>query len=90
MRAAYVNGPDLLTPVGDWIAARLPHWVGPGNPWPWIEGNHRVFRLYGLRPHYRMAIFDYTRTQLHAGRPAVVRVRLFGYTVYERSEASTA
>ena len=82
MRAGYVNPSNLLTPVGEWIAARLPHvdnqrglWGKPGNC---------VFRVFGGRPLYRMCIFDYTRASLVKGKPWM-RIQVCGWTVFERN-----
>lgn len=87
MRASYVNSPELLTPVGEWIAARLPHTDSRRD----IFGkDSRIFRVFGLRPYYRLCLFDYTRTCFYTGRPPHVRVRLGGWTVYERNRPARA
>src|SRR5690606_25611330 len=43
------------------------------------------WRLYGLKPHFRLCIIDWTVTRFFAGKPEYRRIRLFGWTVYERN-----
>lgn len=62
-----------------WIKARVPH-----------VQRHRdrhlsCWRVYGLRPHFRLCLFDWTRTSFFQGQPDCVRIRLFGLTLYERN-----
>lgn len=81
MRASYVNGPDLLTPLGEWIASRLPH-VTSGPQW---NGRGYVFRVFGGSPLYRRCLFDYTRASFYIGQPSWVRVSIVGVSVFERN-----
>lgn len=83
MRASYVNPPELLTPVGNWIASRLPHIEFKRAPWG-KDGN-MVFRIYGFRPRNQFAIVDFTKARFYSDTPAWTRLRLFGLTVFERN-----
>ena len=76
MRASYVNGRELLTPIGEFIAARLPHIESARDLW---GGNGRVFRIYGFGVYYRRCLLDYTKAQ------AWRRLRIMGITVYEQN-----
>lgn len=57
-----------------WLAARLPH----------VQSQYSLrkhpffscFRIYGLRPHYRLCLFDWTKTL------SGTRIRLFALTLY--------
>lgn len=74
MRASYVNGPELLTPLGEWIAARMPH-VQRGT----FHQGLKVFRIYGCAPLYRRCLLDWTRVRSWS------RIRVLGWTIYERN-----
>ena len=84
MRARYVNPSELLTPIGRWVAARLPHVDRHSGIWGKADG--RVFRIYGGAPLYRRAIFDFTSATFFAGH-RWTRVTIFGATVFERNAA---
>lgn len=45
----------------------------------------RCWRLYGFRAHYRLCIVDWAETTLFAGKPAYRRLKLFGWTLFERN-----
>lgn len=85
MLASYVNATELLTLAGAWIAARLPHVQSASPAWSAVPDS-RVFRVYGLRPFYRCCIIDYTRARFYVGKPAWVRLRVFGLTLYEANK----
>ncbi len=70
MRATYVQPDENLTPLGQWIAARMPHWVIRRPAWS-FDPHSFVFRVFGFKPYYRFCIFDYTRSEGACGRIAV-------------------
>jgi hypothetical protein len=49
-----------LRAVFQWLAARLPH-VEYGKPAWRFDDKSIVFRIYGLKPYYRLCLFDFTR-----------------------------
>lgn len=79
MRATYVNGPELLTPFGEWLAGRVPHVESRKNPW--CRSGERVFRIYAGRPYFRRCLFDLTITNFHPGRRRSWRVTILGRTI---------
>ena len=87
MRSGLVNDPHLLTPIGEWIAARVPH-MESKRPWHWVHPNNRTIRVFGFKPYYRLCIFNYTRAHFYTGRPPWVVVQIFGFTVYQRNKPS--
>lgn len=54
MRASYVNGREHLTPVGEWIAARLPHVQA------WKKKTWRGWRVYGGKPLFRKCLVAFS------------------------------
>lgn len=76
MRASYVVSDEYLTPFGQWLAARMPHWDIAKPAWP-RDPNSSIFRIFGLKPLYRYCIFDYTRAY-GASRLSIFGVRLYG------------
>lgn len=84
MRASYVNPPELLTPLGQWIAARLPHIDSHNGIWGKADG--RVFRIFGGSPLYRRTLLDFTSATFFAGR-RWARLKVLGVTIFERNGA---
>lgn len=82
MRASYVNPPELLTPVGQWIAARLPHIDSHKNIWGKADGT--IFRIYGGKQLYRMCLFNYTSATFYAGK-RWTGIKIAGLTVFSRN-----
>jgi hypothetical protein len=80
MRATYVNSSDLLTPIGDWIAARLPHLQTGKKMW---NGTGTVLRVYGLAPMYRLSLVDYTAASFYPGKGRWRRLKVLGVKVFE-------
>lgn len=64
------------------IISRLPHIENYRDHW---HKGARVFRVYGGKPYRRFCALDYTRARFYSGQPAWVRLRVFGFTVYERN-----
>ena len=84
MRAPYVNGPEMLTPIGEWIAARMPY-IESKRPWHWVHPSNRTIRVFGFKPYYGCRIFNYTRAHFYTGQPPWVVVQVFGITIYQRN-----
>jgi hypothetical protein len=57
-RNRWLAAPEHMTPVGRWIADRLPHIDHAKDIWG-IKGS-RVWRLYGFKPLCRCCLIDYT------------------------------
>jgi len=68
-----------MKPIARKIRERLPH-VQKMN-----AKQMYCWRLYGLKPHFRLCIIDWTVTRFFTGKPEYRRIRLFGWTVYERN-----
>jgi hypothetical protein len=67
MRAWYVQPDESLTPFGQWLAARAPHWLVRRAPWGKSFPEARVVRVFGGLPYYRFVIFDFTRLSARRG-----------------------
>lgn len=67
-----------------WLKARLPHVENCRNIWG--GSGKRIFRIYGLKPHYRLCLLDYTRSNNSAGGAGrdSIRLSLFGRPVFYR------
>jgi hypothetical protein len=74
MRASYVVADEHLTRVGQWLAERMPH-VDRAKPAWWFDKDSSIFRIFGLKPFYRLCLFDYTRV---LGK---TRIAIFGVTL---------
>ncbi len=48
-------------------------------------GRPTCWRLYGVRPYFRMCWFDYTRASVFVGKPDWVRVQILRVNIYERN-----
>jgi hypothetical protein len=65
MRNKLLSPDNNLTPLGAWIAARIPHGrFELSKAWR-FDDKSLAIRLYGFRPYYRFVIFDLTRCLGH-------------------------
>jgi hypothetical protein len=84
MRARYVNSEELLTPLGNWIAARLPDVEFRRNIWGGC--GKLILRVYGGKPFYRGCLFSFTWTNFsagHAGRDSI-NLSILGRKIFYR------
>ena len=68
--------------LADWMSL-IPHMVKAGFPhvqngsWVTMPGSW-YWRLYGIKPYYRMCIFDWT----HVPPPGPSHIRVFGVPIW--------
>jgi hypothetical protein len=72
MRSGLVQPARNLTPVGEWLAARVPHVDSGPMPGYYPDGViPQAWRLYGFAPHYRRPLLRIDR------RPGVSGIIVF-------------